>query len=126
MYLEETRSHWSERLINARNALDHGGWTLPNTRYEVCDGGRIVAHQPLIDGTQTVQFVTRMFDRLSCFLEEFLTHCFQSRLPAGAEICVVPLLSRDPQAPQRFRLTLKVGGVPVWRLVYSDDSFDGI
>lgn len=125
-YLEETRSRWSERLINARNALDHGGWTLPKTRYEARNGSQIVAHQPMIDGTPAVEFVTRMFDRLSCFLEEFLAHCFQARLPAGAEISEVPLLSRDPQAPQRFRLTLRVGGVRAWHLVYSDDSFDEV
>jgi hypothetical protein len=28
-YLKESRDRWSERLINARNSLDHGGWTLP-------------------------------------------------------------------------------------------------
>src|SRR5208337_176089 len=28
-YLSETRANWSERLIRARNALEHEGWTLP-------------------------------------------------------------------------------------------------
>jgi hypothetical protein len=125
-YVEKTRNRWSERLINARNNLDHGGWTLPKTRYEVRNGNQIFAQQPRIDGTPAAEFVSFMFDRLSCFVEEFLTYCFQKRLPSGAEIAEIPVASRPPQAPQRFQLTLQVGGRPAWRLQYSERRFEEI
>jgi len=125
-YIEKTRDRWSERLINARNNLDHGGWTLPKAQYEVRNGTQIVAHPPVIDGTPAAEFVAHMLDRLSCFIEEFLTHCFQARLPSGAEITEIPVQVRVPQAPQRFQLTLRIGGLPAWRLIYLDRHFEEI
>jgi hypothetical protein len=125
-YIEKTRDRWSERLIKARNNLDHGGWTLPKTQYEVRNGTQIIAHPPVIDGTPAAEFVAHMLDRLSCFIEEFLTHCFQGRLPSGAEITEIPIQWRAPQAPQRFKLTLRIGGRPAWRLLYSDRHFEEI
>jgi hypothetical protein len=125
-YIEKTRDRWSERLINARNNLDHCGWTLPKTQYEVLNGTQLIAHPPVIDGTPAAEFVAHMLDRLSCFIEEFLTHCFQARLPSGAEITEIPVQYRAPQAPQRFKLTLRTGGRPAWRLLYSDRHFEDI
>lgn len=122
-YVQETRDTWSERLITARNDLDHNGWVLPRIRYDTCDG-QIIAHQPEIDGLPVVDFIAYMLDRVSCFTEDFLVYCFQSRLPEGIEIAEVPLTARPAKAPERFRLTLREGGLHIWQLAYSKWKFE--
>ena len=123
-YVEATRNHWSQRLIKARNDLDHNGWTLPRVRYDLLDGQRVVAHQPLIDGQTTVEFVAHMLDRVSCFIEEFFVYCFQARFPEGIDITEIPISQRPVHAPERFRITLKDGGLRSWELVYPTRKFD--
>lgn len=38
-YLRETRTSWSQRLIETRNAIDHDGWALPVSNIR-CEMGR--------------------------------------------------------------------------------------
>lgn len=54
-YLLEVRAKWSERLTNARNALEHAGWVLPRVRYED-HNGIVVAIEPMVDGESVSQF----------------------------------------------------------------------
>jgi len=124
-YIQQTRDAWSERLIKARNDLDHNGWVLPRIAYEIRGVG-VVAHQPVIDGLPAVEFVVLMMDRLSCFVEEFTVYCFQSRMPEGVTITQVPLANRPAEAPERFMLTLQEGGLPIWILSYAAARFEEI
>lgn len=122
-YIQQTRDIWSERLINARNDLDHNGWTLPRITYEQRDG-KIIALQPAIDGTPVLEFVRTMLDRVSCFTEDFIVHCLKAKLPADIGLTEIPLSERTANAPERFRLTLVKGGLPVWKLFYPTRSFE--
>jgi len=122
-YVEQARDTWSERLINARNALDHTGWTLPRIVYEE-RGGKIIAQQPVIDGTPVVEFVQTMVDRVSCFTEDFIVYCLQATLPAAVSLTEIPLPERDVEAPERFRLTLVTGGLPLWNLSFPARRFE--
>jgi hypothetical protein len=124
-YLRETRTLWSERLIEKRNDIDHNGWSLPRIEYRLSNG-RVEAKQPLIDGQTTVEFIEFMFDRLSCFVEDFTAHCLQSRMPQGVAITEIPMAERVPESPERFRLTLQVGGLPKWKIRYRTAPFDSI
>lgn len=122
-YLVETRK-WSERLIvSGRNALEHTGWMLPQVRYSrTADGIRV--EEPQIEGQSISEFVSLMLDRLSCFVEETITHCLQERLPTGLSVTEIPLPDRDPQVPLRFRLALAEGGTEIWSLAYHSSTFD--
>jgi hypothetical protein len=122
-YLQETRTAWSERLINIRNAIDHGGWSLPRVEYKQCNG-RVEAKQPLVEGQPTVEVVELMLDRLSCFAEEFTAHCLQSRMPEGVTLTEIPLPARLAECPERFRLTLRLGGSAEWNIGYHTSTFD--
>jgi hypothetical protein len=122
-YVQQTRNTWSERLIEARNKLDHKGWVLPRVTYEIRND-RVVVHEPLIDGWPAVSFVTFMIDRLSCFVEEFALYCFQSRLPEGIAITEIPMMDRSVEAPERFTFTLQTGGLPKWLLTYHASPFE--
>ncbi len=48
-YLRETRTMWSERLMESRNAIEHKGWTLPRVKYTETRGS-INVDEPLISG----------------------------------------------------------------------------
>jgi hypothetical protein len=124
-YLRETRTSWSERLTETRNAIDHDGWALPRIEYQA-HNGKVKVTQPLIDGQPTVEFVEFMLDRLSCFVEDFTAHCLQCRMPQGVTISEIPLAKRPPECPERFRLTLRQGGLDEWKIVYRTATFDNV
>lgn len=122
-YIRETRTSWSQRLIETRNAIDHGGLALSCIQYQARDG-KVEAIQPVIDGLPAVEFVEFMLDRLSCFVEEFTAHCLQCRMPKGITITELPLAERPPESPERFRLTLRQGGRSEWKILYHAATFD--
>lgn len=122
-YLLEVRAKWSERLTNARNALEHAGWVLPRVRYED-HNGIVVAIEPMVDGESVSQFAQKMLERLACFIEELSIHGLQGKLTAGISITELPISDRDPKAPERFRLALVSGGMPIWQIHYHDRSFE--
>jgi hypothetical protein len=124
-YLRETRASWSERLIKTRNAIDHDGWALPRIEYHASNG-KVEAKQPLVDGQTTLEFVEFILDRLSCFVEDFTAHCLQCRMPQGVTIAELPLADRPAESPERFRLTLRRGGLPEWKILYRTSTFDNI
>jgi hypothetical protein len=124
-YLRSTRAEWSERLIETRNKIDHGGWSLPRVEYSN-QNGSVRAKQPHIDGQPLTEFVSFMLDRLSCLVEDLTAHCLQSRMPQGVTITEIPIADRLAQAPERFRLTLERGGLPRWNLSYRVGHFDNV
>jgi len=122
-YLRETRAQWSETLVGRRNAVEHEGWRLPNVVYEQ-GGGVVRAREPLVDGLPVTAFAATMIDRLSCFAEEVTAHLLQRQLIAGVTITQVPLSERPAEAPERFRITLAVGGLEPWVLDYHASAFE--
>jgi len=121
-YLRQART-WSERLLDSRNAVEHYGWTLPQVRYSE-QSGRIRVEEPHVSNQPVSEFVAFMFDRLSCFIEDVAAHCLQGCIPASISIAEIPLPERNAETPERFRLTLSYGGMPVWRIAYHQDSFE--
>ena len=120
-YLRETRK-WSELLIDSRIALEHAGWMLPRIKYLEASGA-IRVEEPQISGEPVSEFVQYMMDRISCFVEEVTTHCFQAQMPAGFTVTEIPLAQRDPEIPERFQLTLANGGMPIWNIMYHQSAF---
>lgn len=85
---------------------------LPQLKYAIV-ADAIRAEEPQLAGQSVSEFVSFMMDRLGCLVEEVTAHCLQVRIPAGLSITEVPLNERDPAVPERFRLTLRNGGMPV-------------
>jgi hypothetical protein len=121
-YLREARQ-WGDRLVNARNALEHEGWQLPRIVYTENAGSISVSH-PAIDGQPVTEFVTHMTDRLMCFVEDVTVHCIQRHMPAGISITEIPSAERAAQMPTRFKPTLGNGGMPLWRINHHTSPFD--
>ena len=122
-YLLATRARWSERLSNARNALEHEGWTLPRVGYED-RGGILNAIEPRVNGEPVSQFAEKIFERLACFIEELSVHALQRRLMTGISVTELPLSERDSKVPERFRLALATGGRRIWCIHYHENKFD--
>ena len=122
-YLRQTRAVWSELLQDARNAVEHEGWTLPPVRY-ARTGDRIQAAEPQIAERPATEFAAFVFDRLACFVEEVSAHLLARKLPALMALAEVPQPDRPEDVPERFRLTLANGGMPLWVIAFHASSFD--
>lgn len=122
-YLRLTRTSWSERLLQSRNAIEHEGWMLPGTKYSL-GSASIKVDEPSISGQAVSEFVTTMVDRLACFIEEVTAHCLQTRMPRDITITEIPLSQRAAEAPERFQVTLASGGMAVWTIAYHQKSFE--
>jgi hypothetical protein len=121
-YSRQTRT-WSERLLECRNAVEHEGWMLPRVTY-ARTGDAVEAHQPSISNEPVSEFVKEIFDRLMCFVEEVVAHCLQKRMPAGITITEIPVAERLAEAPERFKLTLAIGGMPAWQIAFHESLFE--
>jgi hypothetical protein len=106
---------WSETLQDARNAVEHEGWTLPPVRY-ARTGDKIKATEPEIIGKPATEFTAFTFDRLACFVEDVTAHLLKQKLPS--------LTDRAADMPERFRLTLAHGGMPPWIIAFQASSFE--
>jgi hypothetical protein len=121
-YLQRVRE-WSERLVECRNALEHSASVLPKVQYLPGIAGARVK-EPELSGQPLSRFVDFMTDRLCSFAEDLIAHCLAQLLPDSMAITEVPLLERDPERPERFRLILKMGGSGVWVIKYHDNPFE--
>jgi len=121
-YLRQTR-RWSEPLVQARNAIEHTGWTLPRVIYSQ-KGAGIAAAEPEVSGQPFTAFVNFMLDRLCCFVEEFTAHCLQRRMVPEITITELPIAKRAEELPERFRLTLGAGGLARWNISYHTSRFE--
>ena len=124
-YLEQSRQTWSERLIKSRNDLEHNNWSLPRVTYEI-SGANIVAVEPFVAGQPVTEFVQAMLDRVCSFVEDVTAHCIQQKMAGPITITEIPLAQRHPEAPERFQLTLAVGGQPRWNVSYHATSFENV
>ena len=124
-YLEKIRQTWSEQLIKSRNDLEHNNWSLPRVTYDI-SGANIVAVEPLIAAQPVTEFVQGMLDRVCCFVEDVTAHCIQKKMPAQITIAEIPLAKRRPEAPERFQVTLAVGGQPCWEISYHSLPFENV
>lgn len=122
-YLRQTRAFWSERLQRSRNDIEHEGWILPRISYSH-GNGKVIANQSSIAGQPVMEFVTFIFDRLICFVEELAVYCIQKQVPPGVTITEIALSKRSEEAPERFRPTVLIGGEKQWEIGYHTSMFE--
>lgn len=121
-YIAETRK-WSEPLILLRNnEIEHGLGADFRVTYDV-EGG-VTAREPIIQAEPLAAFADRILDRLSCFVEEVTVHLLQKRMPVGIAMTEVAIGSRTPSAPERFKMTTAVGGLPAWAISPHNRRFE--
>ena len=121
-YLQQTRA-WSEPMLKSRIDLEHGTGYFPRIGYAVENGG-VKAIEPTVDGKRVSEFVDFTFDRLCCFVEELSSHCLRCKMPKGVTLTEIPPANRVSEVPERFRIALKDGGQPVWRIASHQSRFE--
>jgi hypothetical protein len=121
-YLVESRK-WTERLVLLRNDLEHEIWEFPKVKYSAIDG-LVDVSEPTIGGEGVTGLVGPLLDRAMCFFEEMIAHALQRNLPAGSTITEIASHLRPSECPERFRITLALGGEPPWRIAYHASKFD--
>jgi hypothetical protein len=122
-YLRQARAQWSATLVGRRNAVEHENWRLSDVVYER-DGAGVQAREPVVDGMPVTEFTRIMLDRVSSLTEDVTAHLLQKRLPRGVTITERALAEREESAPERFRVTLAIGGSPAWSLAYDARPFE--
>jgi hypothetical protein len=122
-YLREARAQWSATLVGRRNAVEHENWRLPDVVYER-EGVGVRVREPVVDGMRVTEFTQTMLDRVSSLAEDVTAHLLRKRLPEGITITELALTDRDESAPERFRVTLAIGGSPAWSLAYDARPFE--
>ncbi len=122
-YLDKSRQMWSERLIKSRIDLEHNNWSLPRVTYDT-SAATVVAVEPLVAGQPVTEFVQATLDRVCCFVEDVTAHCIQKKMVAPITITEIPLAARRSEAPERFQLTLAIGGQRRWNISYPSSSFE--
>jgi hypothetical protein len=122
-YLRATRAEWSDTLVQRRNAIEHVGWVLSPPQYRRTMNGVEVV-EPEIDGRRASEYVASMLDRVTCFVEEFATHCLQRLLTPDITVTEIPREARVEVMPERFSITPAFGGLPRWSIAYHTMSFD--
>jgi hypothetical protein len=96
---------------------------LPQPKYRTANGG-VEVMEPEIDGRRATEYVASMLDRVTCFVEEFSTHCLQRLLPQDVTVTEIPRAARIEVMPERFSLTLAVGGLARWAIAYHTTTFE--
>jgi hypothetical protein len=122
-YLRETRK-WLQPLTLTRNALEHAPYVAPRIQYQRL-ADRIRVQVPSILGLPLTHFIPTILSRLDRFIEEVLIRAIQRGLPPPLTVVEVPIGSRDPAKPERFKLDL-AGSIQPWQIIYSDDDFDQV
>jgi hypothetical protein len=123
-YLVSVRT-WSEPLQLTRNSIEHAAWVPPKITYRQV-GQKVEALEPQLVQMPVSQYVDLITDRLSCFIEEFSVHCLQQKLSQEITLTEIPAEKRVPELPERFHITPKIGGLPVWLLKYHSARFEDV
>jgi hypothetical protein len=123
-YLLATRQ-WSEPLVLIRNDLEHGTIQTPKVSY-ILENSFVRAEEPQFAGKPITQFTSDVLDRICCFAEEIIVHSLRKKLPKSFEITEVPLAARNPEAPERFHVTVIPGGRTPWLIAAHTKKFNEI
>jgi len=122
-YMVEARK-WTEPIIKLRDDLEHAPFVAPRVGYAITPQGGVQALEMPVMGMPLSAFIPTLLSRLNRYVEEVLMWCVQ-RTASPIVVTEIPLIARNKQKPERFRLGL-AGGAQPWVIIYSDDEFDRI
>jgi hypothetical protein len=114
---------WSDILNTVRNEMEHNFWSVPRVQYKI-DRGRVNVLEPEVMGRTVTNFVKFVTDRMLCFVEEVCVHGMQNCMPDSVSVTEVPLIKRPAVRPERFVICTAGGGMPLWKIVYHESTFE--
>jgi hypothetical protein len=114
---------WSDMLNAVRNEMEHNFWSVPRVQYRI-DQRSVAVLEPEVMGRTVSDFARFVTDRILCFVEEICVHGLQHRMPDSISVTEMPLAQRPAERAERFRLCTAGGGMPLWKIVYHETTFD--
>jgi hypothetical protein len=99
---------------------------LPKFAYSRTPEGGVKARQPDVLGQPALEVIERTLDRLCSFVEDVTAHCLQQKVPEAISVTEIPGDKRLSEMPERFLLTLRHGGKPIWTIASHSATFDDI
>jgi len=114
---------WSDMLNTVRNDMEHNFWSVSRVQYRI-EHGRVAMLEPEIIGRTVSDFAKFITARMLCFVEEICVHGLQRRMPDNISVTEIPLTQRPVERAERFRLCTAGGGMPLWKIVYHETTFD--
>jgi hypothetical protein len=101
--------------------MRYSGWHLPNIVYRQ-EGDGFVMKELEIDNLPVVEYAENLFSDVAVGLEELIMYALQGQSKGSLMIDEIPLSSRNPQNPQRFKRNIRGMGVE-WALKWSGKGF---
>jgi len=101
--------------------LRYSAWHLPNIEYTQ-DGDGFVMRELKIDNWPVVEYAEKVFNEIALVLEELIMYALQGQCKGSLMIEEIPMASRDPKNPQRFKRNVKGMGT-AWELKWQGRGF---
>ena len=122
--LAEYLLRWRPKIMAIEDQfrqLRYSAWHLPNIEY-TRDGDGFVMREIKIGDLPVVEYAEKVFSDITIGLEELVMYALQGQCKGSLMIDEIPLGSRVPQNPQRFKRNMKGMGT-AWELKWSGKGF---
>jgi hypothetical protein len=125
IYSRDSRP-WLEALQRERVAREHETFVMPRLRYEVTDGGSVRVVEPMFQHLPLIEFFTKLLSDVTKFVEDITIWCMAQNLPGGVIVAEIRRADRDPNKPERFKMTVGGFGDERWIIRYSERTFEDV
>ncbi len=103
---------WHTVFSKIRIAIEHGGFTLGNVKYQHETGDKVIVYVPRINDKEIDEVVTIMSSNVLNFIEDLIAVTINRNLKNGFYVIQIPEDKRDPSLPIKY--TIGIDGIPVY------------
>jgi len=107
--LKNDRAIWYTLFRNIRVEIEHSGFNLPATKYNIDSTGKGQALFPTVDNKSIIDFLNLIWGNLFEFCEDVFVHLVDLKLTPPAIMTHIPESKRNPEMPIKYRIEANVG-----------------
>ena len=104
--LESDRVAWFALFRNIRVRIEHNGFNLPTTKYDIDATGKGMVLLPTIAGKSIIDLLNLLWNNLFEFCEDVFVSLIDLKLTPPAIMVQIPEFERKPEMPIRYRVSL--------------------
>lgn len=126
VYLELSRSSWYRGLVEVRNALEHGDWTLPRGQHKSSEHFRVEYVEPHIENEAISAYCARTLGQVCAFAEDVIAHALTRVIGNRGhrwDVYEIPIVGRNGADPRRFVIDVRDRREPHWVIRYNTQGF---
>jgi hypothetical protein len=125
IYLRDNRP-WLETLQRERVAREHETFVMPRLRYEGTSGRGVRVVEPMFQHLHLIEFFTKLLSDVTKFVEDITIWCMAQSLPDSVMVAEIQKADRDPNKPERFKISVGGCGDERWIIRYSERAFEDV